>query len=274
MATSGIDPWRPRPVRIARVRRETHDVFTFELDAGDFAFQPGQFNMLYLFGIGEVAISICGDPAGGPLEHTVRAVGSVTRAMAALAKGETLGVRGPYGTAWPLRVADGGDLLIVAGGVGLPPLRPVLHHVLRHRERFGRVSLLYGARGPEEIVYRKLLDRWAAREPGLVHTTVDHAGPGWRGHVGVVPALLDGIALDPGHTTAFVCGPEVMMRFAVRTLAARGVPLERIYLSMERNMKCAVGLCGHCQYGPSFVCKDGAVFRFDRIAWLFDRREI
>ena len=183
-------------------------------------------------------------------------------------------MRGPYGSAWPVRDAEGGDLLVIAGGVGLPPLRPVVHHVLRHRERFGRASLLYGARSPEELVYRKEFDRWSSGGAWLVRTTVDHANASWCGHVGVVPALVDDLAIDPGRTTAFVCGPEVMMRFTVRALLARGIPQERIYVSMERNMKCALGLCGHCQYGPTFVCKDGAVFRFDRIAWLFDRREI
>jgi NAD(P)H-flavin reductase len=256
------------------VRRETPDVFTFELDAAGFAFAPGQFNMLYMFGIGEVALSICGDPEGGPLEHTIRAVGSVTTAMGRLTKGDTLGVRGPYGSAWPVGDAEGGDLLVVAGGVGLPPLRPVVHHLLRHRDRFRRVFLLYGARSPLDLVYRRELARWAAGEAGLVRTTVDHAGRDWLGRVGVVPALIDDVAIEPSRTLAFLCGPEVMMRFAVRALATQGLPPERIYVSMERNMKCALGLCGHCQYGPKFVCKDGPVFRFDRIAQLFERREV
>jgi NAD(P)H-flavin reductase len=268
------DPWRPRPARITRTRRETHDVFTLELDAPDLAFRPGQFNMLYLFGVGEVAVSISGDSEGGPLEHTIRAVGTVTRAMVRLGTGDTLGVRGPYGSAWPVGQAEGGDLLVVAGGVGLPPLRPVILHALRHRDRFGRVFVLYGARTPEDRVYRHELAAWETREAGLVRCSVDHAAPDWRGRVGVVPELVDEVPLDPARTVAMLCGPEVMMRFAVRALAARGLPLERIYVSLERNMKCAIGLCGHCQLGPTFVCKDGPVLRFDRVAWLFDRREI
>jgi NAD(P)H-flavin reductase len=270
----GVDPWRPRPARIARVRRETSDVFTLQLDTPRFAFEPGQFNMLYLFGVGEVAISICSDPAEGPLEHTIRAVGTVTRAMARLAKGGTVGVRGPYGSAWPVREAEGGDLLVVAGGVGLPPLRPVILRALRHRDRFRRVFVLYGARSPVDLVYAREIRRWEAREPGLVRCIVDHADRKWRGRVGVVPELVDEVPFDPAHTVAMLCGPEVMMRFTVRALAARGLPLERIHVSMERNMKCAIGLCGHCQYVNSFVCKDGPVMRYDRIAWLFDRREI
>jgi NAD(P)H-flavin reductase len=268
------NPWLPRPARVTRVRRETHDVVTMTLDAPGFAFAPGQFNMLYLFGVGEVAISISSDPEGGTLEHTIRAVGAVTRPMARLRKGDVIGLRGPYGSAWPLREAEGGDLLVVAGGVGLPPLKPVVHHVLRHRERFGRVALLYGARSPDDRVHRRELERWEAEEPGLVRSTVDHADPHWRGRVGVVPALLDDVEIDASRTTAMLCGPEVMMRFAARALTARGVPAERTWVSMERNMKCAIGLCGHCQYVPTFLCKDGPVLRFDRVAWLLDRREV
>jgi NAD(P)H-flavin reductase len=274
MTMLGVDPWRPRPARIARVRRETQDVFTWELDVPRFAFEPGQFNMLYLFGVGEVAISISGDPEGERIEHTIHAVGGVTRAMASLERGDTVGVRGPYGSAWPVHEAEGGDLVLVAGGVGLPPLRPVVHHVLRHRERFGRVFLLYGARSPEDLVYRREVEQWQKREPGLVRCTVDHAGADWRGRVGVAPALVDDVPFDPTRTVAMICGPEVMMRFTVRALRARGVAPERIHLSLERNMKCAIGLCGHCQYVPYFVCRDGPVLRFDRIAWLFDRREV
>jgi NAD(P)H-flavin reductase len=269
-----VDPWRPLPARIARVHHETSDVFTWELDTPRAPFQPGQFNMLYVFGVGEVAISIASDPGEGPLLHTIRAVGTVTRAMANLFKGDTVGVRGPYGSQWPIHEAEGSDAILVAGGVGLPPLRSVVLHVLRHRERFGRVSLLYGARSPEGLVYRRELERWGARGRIDVRTIVDHAGEDWRGGVGVVPALVDDLTIDPDRTIAMVCGPEVMMRFTVRALAARGVTADRVYVSMERNMKCAIGVCGHCQYVPWFVCKDGPVFRFDRVAWLFDRREI
>lgn len=270
----GPDPWRPRPVRVTRVRRETNDVFTLAVDAPEFAFAPGQFNMLYAFGVGEVAISICADPDAGPLEHTIREVGTVTRALARLAKGDSVGLRGPYGRGWPLCEAEGGDLLIAAGGVGLPPLRPVICHVLRHRERFGRVALLYGARSPEARIYQSDLERWETREPGFVRSIVDHAASGWRGRVGVLPALLDDVSIDPARTTAMVCGPEVMMRFVARALVDRGVLPERIHLSMERNMKCALGLCGHCQLVPLFICKDGPVLSLDRIGWLLGRREL
>jgi NAD(P)H-flavin reductase len=273
MTQASVDPFRPQTARIARVKRETADVVTLTLDAS-FAFEPGQFNMLYAFGVGEIAVSISGDPQGDSLEHTVRSVGAASRAIAGLVKGDTVGVRGPYGRGWPIREAEGGDLLIVAGGVGLCPLKPVMHHVIRNRARFGRVALLYGARNPEDRVYSRELARWDERDPGIVHSIVDHAGRDWRGRVGVVPALLDALTIDAERTTAMLCGPEVMMRFAARALARCGVRPERTYVSMERNMKCAIGVCGHCQYVDAFVCKDGPVFRFDRVAWLFDRREI
>jgi NAD(P)H-flavin reductase len=245
-----------------------------ELEGPPLAFEPGQFNMLYLFGVGEVAISISSDAAGAPLAHTIRAVGAVTQGLARLGKGDTVGLRGPYGSAWPLREAEGGDFLMIAGGVGLPPLRPAIYYALRHRDRFRRVFLLYGARSPEDLVYRRELDRWGGREPGLVRSIVDHADPSWRGRVGVVPALVDEVPFDPSRTVAMICGPDVMIRFAVRALAARGLSPDHVYISMERNMKCAIGLCGHCQYVATFVCKDGPVLRFDRVAGLFGRREI
>lgn len=271
------DPWVPEPVRILRRTRETGDTFTLHLAAprGAFSFAPGQFNMLYVFGVGEVAISISGDPeeAESPV-HTIRALGTVTQAMKRLPRGGTLGVRGPYGSAWPLAEAIGKDVLVLAGGLGIAPLRPVVYHLLRHRARFRKVTLLCGARSPSELIYRKEVERWQRRTDMTVHITVDHAGEDWSGHVGVMPALLDRVSVDPDDTVTMVCGPEVMMRFAVRALTQRGISPERIFLSMERNMKCALRFCGHCQYRESFLCKDGPILRFDRIAGLLDRREI
>lgn len=268
------DPYRPEPARILRRTRETSDTFTLELDAAS-AFSPGQFNMLYVFGVGEVAISISGDPgAGGPVVHTIRALGTVTRAIERLGRGDVLGLRGPYGTPWPMEAAEGGDLVVVAGGLGLAPLRPAIHHALRRRDRYQRVAVLVGARSPADLVYAKELARWAKRADLRVELTVDHADPTWTGRVGVAPALLDCVEFDPARTTALVCGPEVMMRFTIRALAARGVPAERIHLSLERNMRCALGFCGHCQYGPTFVCKDGPVVPYPRVAPRLDHREV
>ena len=279
METSALHPLVPSMLRITRVRREIDEVFTLRLDvsgrASGFPFAPGQFNMLYAFGAGEVAISISGDPGRpGELAHTVRAVGSVTRVIQGLGAGDTIGVRGPYGTPWPMKEARGRDLVVVAGGLGLAPLRPAVLHALAHRADYGRVVVLYGARTPADILFRKDLERWRGRLDTEVEVTVDSAQAEWPGMVGVVPALLHGAHFDPAGAVALVCGPEVMMRFTARELSSLGVAGDRIHVSMERNMKCGAGLCGHCQYGPTFVCKDGPVFRFDQVERLFQLREI
>jgi NAD(P)H-flavin reductase len=231
--------------------------------------------MLYVFGLGEVPISISGDPlAPAPLLHTTRAAGVVTRAMAKLKKGDVLGVRGPYGAGWPLEQARGRDLVIAAGGIGLAPLRSVMYHAFARRGDFGEVVLLLGTRTPRDICFKGELRRWSARRDLQVHVTVDHVVGRWRGNVGVVTKLIPHARFDPANTIALMCGPEVMMRFTALELQNRGVPFERIYASLERNMRCAVGLCGHCQFGPTFICKDGPVFRYDRVKPLLAVREL
>jgi len=266
----------PQLLRVARVRRETADVATLELTpASPFAFTAGQFNMLYVFGLGEVAISISGDPARDDrIVHTVRAVGAVSGAITRLRRDQVIGVRGPYGSCWPVAESEGSNIIIVAGGLGLAPLRPVIYHVLAHRERYGRVVVLYGARSPADILYGGELEAWRRRLDLDITVTVDHAAADWWGNVGVVPALIPRTPVDPDHAVAMVCGPEIMMRFTVDALRQRGLAMERIFVSMERNMKCAIGLCGHCQFGPAFICREGPVFRFDRIAPFFNAREI
>lgn len=273
------DPMLPTPYRVLKVNRETADTFTLALTpaAGkpDFRFAPGQFNMLYVFGVGEVPISISGD-ADKPetLVHTVRAVGAVSRAVCALKKGEALGVRGPFGVPWPVAAAPGWDVLVIAGGLGLAPVRPAVYHLLARRPQYGNLELIYGARTPEDLVYRQELERWRGRFDFRVHVTVDTAKGDWRGNVGVVPNLISRARFDPEHTMALICGPGVMMRFTVQELLNRGVKMENIYVSMERNMKCGLGLCGHCQLGPVFVCKDGPVFSYDRVRDWFVMREV
>jgi NAD(P)H-flavin reductase len=273
------DPMLPLPFRIQRVRQETDDTFTLELapaDSGDgFSFAPGQFNMLYVFGVGEVPISISSDPNGAPLiHHTTRVVGSVTKAMRLLTRGDMLGIRGPFGTHWPVEEAIGHDVVIVAGGIGLAPLRPALYRLMAQREKFRKIVLLYGTRTPEDILYRRELEHWRGKFDLEIQVTVDRAASTWRGNVGVVTTMIARAPFAPSNTVAFVCGPEVMMRFTVMELQKRGVAAQRTYLSMERNMKCGIGLCGHCQYGPVFTCKDGPVFSFDRIAALLGRSEV
>jgi len=276
---AAADPTVPELFRIGRVKSETEDTFTLQLqpvaESTKIAFLPGQFNMLYVFGVGEVPISISGDPADtSRLEHTTRRVGVVTKAMGLLKPGDTIGVRGPYGSHWPVTEEGGHDVVVVAGGIGLAPLRPVLYYLMSQREKYRKIVLLYGARTPEDILYKRELERWRGKFDLEVQVTVDRGASGWRGNVGVVTPLLSRAPFNPSNTIALLCGPEIMMRFAVIELQKRGVPAERMYLSMERNMKCALGYCGHCQYGPMFVCKDGPVFRFDRIASIFSKGEI
>ncbi|MFQ5583666.1 MAG: FAD/NAD(P)-binding protein [Calditrichia bacterium] len=278
MATQ-MDPMTPILYKIEKFRRELHDTFSINLLPANGhsigRFTPGQFNMLYVFGVGEAPISISGDPyKPDTLTHTVRVVGSVTRAMSVLKPGETMGVRGPYGNHWPVEEAFGDDIVIIAGGIGLAPLRPVIYQVLARRERFGRVVILYGSRTPEDILYRKEIGEWRKHLDLEVQVTTDRATGGWRGNVGVVTRLIPRAHFDPYQCTVFVCGPEIMMRFTVRELEEIGVDLDSIYVSLERNMKCAVGYCGHCQYRQHFICKDGPVFNYNEIKDVFEEREI
>ena len=268
----------PAPWRVTAARRESRDTVTLELEPppGEvFAFRPGQFNMLGAFGTGQVPISISGDPAaGGPVLHTIRDVGMATRALCALEPGDRVSVRGPYGTGWPLEEAEGGDVVIIAGGIGLPPVRPAVYHVLAHRDRYHRVVLLYGARTPADLLFTGELARWRSRFDVDVQVTVDAAAGGWRGDVGVVPNLIATTRFDPAIATAFMVGPEIMMRFTVRAVLSAGVPDDRIFLSMERNMQCAVAMCGHCQLGPFLVCRDGPVFCHRVLARWLSLREV
>jgi NAD(P)H-flavin reductase len=270
----------PRPARLRARRREIPGVVTLEIEPQDprdpatTAFAPGQFNMLGVFGVGEVPISFSGDPAQPQrLIHTIRSVGAVTAALTVLEPGDPLGLRGPFGLGWPLEAAEGRDVVIIAGGLGLAPLRPVLYAILAERARYGAVTLIYGARGPEDILFQRELQAWARGADLEVMTTVDHAPAGWRGEVGVVTRLIPRVRFDPARSVAFVCGPEVMMRFAIAALSDAGLPDDAVHLSMERNMECGVGFCGHCQFGPFFLCKDGPVFRYDRVGRLLALKE-
>lgn len=266
----------PRRFRVSSVTQDTNDTATlmFEPDDGrPMAFEPGQYTMLYVFGVGEVPISISGDPARPELlVHTVRAVGAVTRAIVGLQPGGAVGIRGPFGSGWPVSEATGRDLLIVAGGIGLAPLRPVLYEALTHRSDFGRVVLVYGARSPSDLLYRDELEEWRATFD--VEVTVDVSSPDWRGDVGMVTAVLPRLELEAGRTVAMLCGPEVMMKVVARELISTGHSGADIFVSVERNMKCAIQLCGHCQFGSDFVCSGGPVFSFASVADLWRVAEI
>jgi NAD(P)H-flavin reductase len=266
----------PSSFRVAERVQDTVDTWTLTLEPLEGAgpsIGPGQFMMVYAFGVGEVPISVSGPPARpGPVVLTVRSVGAVTAAICGSEPGATLGLRGPFGTPWPVEAAVGGDVVVIAGGIGLAPLRPVVLHLLGQRAAFGSASVLYGARTPGDLLYTGIFDEW--RRSIDIDVTVDTAGPDWPGRVGVVTKLLPAARFRPERTTAFVCGPEIMMRFAARALLDRGIAPERILISMERHMDCGIGLCGHCQLGPTLICRDGPVYRYSSIARWLEVREL
>jgi len=261
----------PQAFRVISRRQETADTFTLAFepvaDAG-IELLPGQFVMVYVFGVGEVPISVSGIDPGGCMTLTVRSVGAVSSAICASGPGSVLGLRGPCGNDWPIAGASGGDAVIVAGGIGLAPLRPVIRHALANRRDYGTVSVLYGARTPAELLYLDELARW--REQGAeVAVTVDSTDGDWHGHVGVVPKLIGAARFRPEAAQAFICGPEVMMHFSADALLVRGLAPERIHVSMERHMDCGIGLCGHCQLGPTLICRDGPVYTHAQVApWM------
>lgn len=268
-------PMMLAPARVIDIKEEAYAISTYTLVFDDqpkrerYHFRPGQFNMLYLPAIGEAPISISSDPdASQHLGHTIRFAGNVTRAISRLHVGDVVGLRGPYGSAWPMERLKGHDLCIITGGIGLAPLRPVLYHVIHHRADFGRVYLLYGARTPDDMLYTGEFEAWENHDIQL-RLTVDRADERWRGTVGVVPMLFYHLRLDPKKTAVLACGPEIMIRFAIYEALARRIPKESIYVSMERNMKCGVGFCGHCQLGPAYVCREGPVFSYAAIEPFF-----
>jgi NAD(P)H-flavin reductase len=264
----------PRTAGIVARTDETRDTFTLTLrleGGAPYRFEPGQFNMLYLFGCGEVPISVVDADSDG-LRHTVRAVGRVTRGLHALTVGDRIGLRGPYGRGWPLQAAAGHDLLIVTGGLGCAPSVSIVQHVLAHRERFGHLTIMQGVRHADDLIWRDRYAAWASLPDVDVRLAADVAAPGWGDHVGLVTELFDSVDLRPRTTFAMLCGPEVMMQASAAQLHHRGVAAKRIFLSMERNMHCGVGLCGHCQRGARFVCRDGPVFAWPELSELFGVR--
>jgi len=264
---------------VVKVVPEVTDAATFSLRFIDpavhnaYRFRPGQFNMLYLPGFGEAAISICSDPADrSSIAHTVRFVGNVTRAVSRLKPGDQVGVRGPFGTSWPIEKLEGKDLFIACGGIGLPPLRGAIYHIMQHREKYGNVTLLYGARTPADLMYTQEYEQWRAAKI-QIEVTVDRSEADWTGHVGVVPMWFYGFRMQHRKTAVLTCGPEIMIRFVIFEALARRVAPESIFVSLERNMRCGQGSCGHCQIGPYFVCRDGPVFPFSALQPFFNVEE-
>jgi NAD(P)H-flavin reductase len=269
-----IDQMTPIPFRVRSVREELSHTFTLELEPpdGSYEFLPGQFTMVYAFGIGEVPISISSSSSKATtILQTIRRTGAVTHALGRLKSGDYVGIRGPFGTPWPMDEIKGRDLLIIGGGIGVAPLRPAIYHAIENRDDYERVIVLYGTRTPDDILFEDELREWGERTDVTTMITVDAADRGWNGSVGVVTRLIGRVGFDPANTTALVCGPEIMMTVtAERLIDASSVAPENIYVTMERNMKCAIGVCGHCQFGSKFICTDGAVFRYPEVAGLFD----
>lgn len=278
-ALSSPDPWLPVEAVIQEIREESYDTRTYTIAFKDpaiqrgFTFRPGQFNMLGFPGLGEAPISFSsGYGEGRSFQHTIRAVGDVTRAMARMQPGDGVGIRGPFGNPWPMEEARGKDLLLVAGGIGMAPLRSALEEAFRRRADYGVITVLYGARTPRDLLFNADFDRWAGQRDTNLLLTVDRTeGEPWHHSVGVVPTLFDVARLSPQTGIVLVCGPEVMMRFVIVDLQKRGFANERIFVSMERRMACGVAQCGHCFLGPKFVCQDGPVFRYPQLYGLWGK---
>lgn len=267
-----------RKATVKDIEQETPDAATYSFsveDGRDVAdFSPGRFNMLYIYGVGEVPISVASSRWDRFLMHTIRSVGRVTNQMAKLRRGDHVGIRGPFGVGWPLKEAHGKEMVIIAGGLGLAPLRPAIMEALHDHAKFKGIKVLYGAKTPQDLLYRYEFGRWAEMGGLELLVTVDKGDPSWKGHTGVVTSLLNKVDILSEEVVAFICGPEVMMKYAVQELLKRRVLQDNIYVSIERQMQCGSGTCGHCQLGPVFVCKDGPVFGYPRVKMFFARGEV
>lgn len=271
----------PKVAEVVEFVQEAPQIFTLRLrlvDEGqraDYSFEPGQFNMLGLFGVGEVPISIVSDPQDDELiDHTIRVVGRVTEGLASLRPGDQLGLRGPFGRGWPLDTAVGRDVMIVTGGLGCAPVVAAINYILLRREQFGYLSIVQGVKHSDDLIWRARYDYWNSLPNTQVLIAADHGGVMWPYHHGQVTDLLAQTQIRPEHALAMLCGPEGMMHAASCRLTALGLAEAQIYLSMERNMQCAVGHCGHCQFGADFVCKDGPVFAYPEVKQLLGRRGV
>ncbi|MBS0001802.1 MAG: FAD/NAD(P)-binding protein [Thioalkalivibrio sp.] len=270
------NPDRPVEVEVVERVAETPSIYTLHLRFTDpevasaYRLLPGQYNMLYLYGVGEVPISIVSDPDHeGPLEHTIRSVGRVTEGMERLQVGDRMGLRGPYGRGWPLEEAEGRDVVIVTGGLGCAPVVSMIRYVLSRRERFGRLVILQGVKHTDDLIWRRQYERWQALPNTQVLLAADVGGPNWPFSVGKVTVLFNQANIDRDRSIVMLCGPEVMMKASIDRLLALNVPPESMWLSIERNMQCGIGHCGHCQVGPYFVCQDGPVFHYPALRpWL------
>jgi len=274
-----IDAFTPYACKVVDIRVESRSIFTLDLVFTDpnvhksYRFQPGQFNMMYMHGLGEVAISIVSDPSDRDvLSHTIRKVGRITNTMGALRIGDEIGIRGPFGRGWPMQEALGKDVVVVTGGLGCAPSVSIIEYIMRRRQDYGHLDILQGVKHSEDFIFQKRYDLWRQSPKTNIFIAADEAGPKWPWSTGYVTSMISKTEFDPSNCIAMMCGPEMMMANAVRSLAEKGMAEENIYLSMERNMECGMGLCGHCQYGGVFICKDGPVFPYPAIKTLYNEK--
>lgn len=261
--------YRLKKAKILQTKKLTANEKFFEIalkDGSSLDHEPGQFIMVSLLGIGEIPISICSSPAKrDSFDLCVRAVGKVTRSLHKLKTGDEIDIRGPYGKGFPIRIFEGNDLLIIAGGLGIAPLRSLITYVLDNRRDFGKVHILFGCKEPKDMLFSDELEDWNKRTDLHYACTVDRADPDWAGNVGVITTLIPGVDIEPLRTFASVVGPPVMYNFVIKELIAKGIPERQILLSFERNMKCGNGKCGRCQIQNLYVCQDGPVFHYEQI---------
>lgn len=273
------DPFVPMEAKIVANQQDSHNIFTLDLVLTDpilhqaYQFQPGQFNMLYLYGVGEVAISIVSDPRESEvLSHTIRAIGRITNALKNLKVGDRLGVRGPFGRGWPMTDAIGRDVIVMTGGLGCAPSVSVIEYILKQRQQYKRLNILQGVKHSDDFIFQHRYQQWRQSPDTDVFIAADEAGPTWPWQIGYVTNMINKTQFNPENAIAMMCGPEMMMANAINLLVSKGLPESQIYLSMERNMECGLGLCGHCQYGDKFICKDGPVFAYPEIKALFHQQ--
>ena len=271
-----INPYLPFEATIVERIQETPTIFTLRLrlcnsDHCDYSFKPGQFNMLYLFGVGEIAISVVSDPEDDScFDHTIRVVGRVTKAMSQLKTGDKIGVRGPYGRGWPLQKAEGKDVVLVTGGLGCAPVSSVIRYVMRRRGLFNHLVIMQGVKHKDDLIWQGQYDQWRKiPDTQVLLAASDDKSARWPWYSGHVTSLMDQVEFEANNSIAMMCGPEAMMNAAVTELAKRDLSENDIWLSMERNMQCAIGHCGHCQYGDKFICEDGPVFSYNEIKEYF-----
>ncbi len=273
------NPYLPMEAEVIEQIQESPNMYTLRLRFTDpavqaaYSFEPGQFNMLYLYGVGEIPISIVSDPQNeNIIDHTIRAVGRVTNAMSNLNLGDVIGVRGPYGRGWPLLEAEQRDVVVVTGGLGCAPVVSVLNYIANRRERFGKLNIVQGVKHTSDLIWRERYDYWRKLPDTRVLLAADDGEPIWPFHIGRVTDLFEQMEFDRERVIVMLCGPEGMMQVVVKYMLEQGVAGNKIWLSMERNMQCGVGHCGHCQYGGKFICKDGPVFSYEELKHLFGKR--